>query len=213
MTNPNERETDHQEIRQESYTDANGNTHTHVTRSTSTNNNSYQSGYVHGRNTERRYQQADLAGRDNENTANGLLLGVLLTSLIGLTVGAFWYFNQQNATVDNNAPVETPVPNASATSQPQQTTIIERTREVPVERTREVPVFIPQPSSAPATPQINVTIPPQESRTQTSPNIAPSNPPRVNNGSNTSTQTPATNSTTSPTPQVDSNDSAVGDNN
>lgn len=205
MNNPNEREIDNKEVRQESYTDDNGNRHTHVTRTTSTDNNSYQSGYVHGRNTERRYQQADLAERD-ENTASGLLLGVLLTSLIGLTVGAFWYFNQQNAAVDSTTPVETPAstnvtptPTATITAEPQQTTIIERTREVPV--------VIPQPS-APTNPQINLTVPPQQSRTETSPSVAPSNVPSLNNRNNTSTQTPATSSTTNPTPQGEESNSS-----
>ncbi len=54
MTNPNNHENYRSENRQESYTDANGETHTHVRRTTETvhntpNTNSYGSGYVSGR--------------------------------------------------------------------------------------------------------------------------------------------------------------------
>lgn len=195
MANPNEREIHNQEVRQESYTDANGNTHTHLTRNTSTTNNSYESGYLHGRNVEHRYQQADLVERDNENAASGLILGALITSLIGLTIGAFWYFNQQNAAVDSTAPIETPAsPSVEPTPintppQPQQTTIIERTREVPV--------VIPQPAVT-ASPKINITVPPQQSRTEPLPTVTPTNPPSINNRNNSSTNTPV--ATTSPSP-------------
>ena len=116
MTNSSDRENYRSENRQETYTNANGETHTHVRRTTETVNNtanpsSYGSGYIHGRYSERRDQQANLAERDNANAANGLLLGVILTSLVTLGVGAFWYFNQRNnAAVDNSSPVVVPVP-------------------------------------------------------------------------------------------------------
>ncbi|MBC1242306.1 hypothetical protein GNE10_35530, partial [Nostoc sp. 2RC] len=77
-----------------------------VTRTTETPNNTYRNGYVNGRNIERNYQ----VERDNENAANGLILGILLTSLVGLIAGAFWYFNQNDAAVETNTPVESPVP-------------------------------------------------------------------------------------------------------
>lgn len=180
MTNPNEHET----YKQESYIDSNGNTKAHLTKTTETPNNSYRSGYINGRSIERNYQ----AGRDNENTATGLILGIVLTSLVGLTAGALWYFNQDNTPVDSTAPIETPVPtNASPnlSPQPQQTTIIERTREVPV--------VIPQQEVPPATnsqPQDNVTVPPQPSIRETAPPVVTPTQPSQTTPTDTQTASP-----------------------
>lgn len=202
MTNPNNHENYRSENRQESYTNANGETHTHLRRTTETvnntpNTNSYGSGYVSGRENERRYQQANLAERDNSNTANGLLLGVILTSLATLGVGAFWYFNQRsNPAVDNTVPVVVPVPTnaspspqATQSSQPQ-TTIIERTREVPV----VIPQQQAPATSAPTQPNINVTIPPQPPATEKVPSPSSqsptSNSPAQEKNRDTSTTTP-----------------------
>ncbi|MBD2498412.1 hypothetical protein [Nostoc sp. FACHB-280] len=173
MTNSGDRETYNSETKQQSYTDNYGNTHTNVTRtSESVNNNasSYRNGYANGREIERNYQQANLAARDNDNASRGLLLGILLTSLAGLIVGAFWYFNQPRETVVNETqPVVTPSPNSGlASPQPQQTTIIERTREVPVVVPQQQ---VPQ-VNIPAQPDINITVPsqqPSNSETQTTP--------------------------------------------
>ncbi|MBX9258388.1 hypothetical protein H1Q63_31460 [Desmonostoc muscorum CCALA 125] len=221
MSMPNEREIKNSEIRQESYTDTNGNTHTNLTRTTetlnnSTNPNSYQNGYVQGRNSEFRYQQANLAERDEKNTSNGLLLGIIITSLAGLIIGGVWYFNQRgNTAVDSTVPVLVPLPSDSSptpTASPQpQTTIIEKTREVPV------PVPVPQqqvtPPSAPSQPNINITVPPQQPPVEKAPSAtqptsngtqgqatSPStNTPTSQNDSSTSTVTPETQSNTSKT--------------
>ncbi|MBA3924104.1 MAG: hypothetical protein H0X31_21365 [Nostocaceae cyanobacterium] len=175
MANPNDPTNYNREIREDSSTDANGNTESHVTRTTETgNSNSYRDGYVDGRVTESGYKEENLIERDENNSARGLLLGILLASLAALTGGAVWYFNQPKA-VDNTpttvvVPVPTnasPTPEAIQTPQPQ-TTIIERTREVPV----AVPV--PQQVAPPPTaekPQINITIPPQPIPTKTAPAI------------------------------------------
>ncbi|WP_413200318.1 hypothetical protein [Nostoc piscinale] len=173
MTNSGDRETYNSETKQQSYTDNYGNTHTNVTRtSESVNNNvsSYSNGYANGREIERNYQQANLATRDNENASRGLLLGILLTSLAGLIVGAFWYFNQPRETVINETqPVVTPSPSSELTApQPQQTTIIEKTREVPIVVPQQQ---VPQ-VNIPAQPDINITVPsqqPSNSETQTTP--------------------------------------------
>lgn len=191
MTNPNEREPYNREVRRESYTDSNGNTQTHVTRTTETSNNSYGNGYVDGRNLERNYQ----ADRDNENTATGLIFGIVLTSLVGLMAGALWYFNQNNAAVDSTAPVETPSPvtaSPSLSPQPQQTTIIERTREVPVVVPQQQ--VTPTPTYSP--PQVNITVPPQPSVRVTVPPVAPNTPQP------TRTTTPNTNTQASPSPNI-----------
>jgi type IV secretory pathway VirB10-like protein len=201
MTNSGDRESYNSETRQETYTDSYGNTHTNLTLSSETVNNnpnnvkSYRNGYVNGREIERNYQQANLAARDEENASRGLLLGILLTSVAGLIVGAFWYFNQPRETVvEETQPVVTPSPSKDLatpnfTPQPQQTTIIERTREVPV--------VIPQPQQQapsitlpPSSPEINVTVPPQQPATSatqtTSPSKSSTDTPAAGNRSNTS---------------------------
>ncbi|MHC0062638.1 hypothetical protein ACWATR_06875 [Nostoc sp. UIC 10890] len=205
MPIPNERESQNSEFKQESYTDANGNTHTDLTQTTETvknstaNPNSYSNGYVQGRNTERSNQQADLAQRDENNVSGGLLLGIILTSLLGLVIGGIWYFNQQNnAAVDKTVPVVVPVPsNSSATpsASPQpQTTIIETIREVPV------PIPVPQqqatPPSAPRQPDINITIPPQQPAAEKAPSVTQPTP-------NASQSQPTSPSSNTPTSQSD----------
>jgi hypothetical protein len=169
MTIPNEREVYKSEVTEESSTDINGNTHTNLTQNTEkvssnqTNPPAFQQGYIHGRNKELNFQQANLAERDNNNASRGLLLGMILTSLVALIAGAVWYSNQRtNEAIENAAPIVVPVPSrpsaSPAAAQPPQpkTTIIERTREVPV--------LVPQqqvaPAAAPSPPAINVTVPP-----------------------------------------------------
>ncbi|MBW4427355.1 MAG: hypothetical protein KME50_23660 [Nostoc desertorum CM1-VF14] len=181
MSIPNEPESKNSEIKQESYTDINGNIHTDLTRTTETvknnaaNPNSYTNGYVQGRNTERSYQQADLAQRDENSVSGGLLLGIIITSLLGLVIGGVWYFNQQNnAAVDNTVPVVVPVPSSSPapSASPQtKTTIIERTREVPVPVAVPVPQQQVTPPSAPRQPDINITIPPQQPAAEKAPSV------------------------------------------
>lgn len=165
MSNPNEPKSYGREVRQESYNDANG--HTHVTRTNETvnnvtNPNAYRDGYVEGRVTENHYQEEVLAERDNENAGRGLLLGILLTSLAALTAGVIWYYNQRNddvaptIVVPNSQPAPSPSPEAK-----RETTIIEKTRDVPV------PVVVPQQQApapqAPApqapAPDINISVP------------------------------------------------------
>lgn len=212
MTNSGDRESYNSETRQESYTDSYGNTHTNLTRTSETINNnpnnvnSYRNGYVNGRDIERNYQQANLAARDEENASRGLLLGILLTSLAGLIVGAFWYFNQPRETVvEETQPVVTPSPSnvatPSFTPQPPQTTIIERTREVPV--------VIPQPQQQapsvtvpPSSPEINVTVPPQQPATSGTQTTSPRN---------SSTDTPANSETTVPQSSDESNSTSNSD--
>ncbi|PMB44094.1 hypothetical protein CEN39_28720 [Fischerella thermalis CCMEE 5201] len=202
MTNPNDNKS-YREVRQDSYIDSKGDTHTNITRTTETVNNdrvdsqSYRNGYLQGRVSELNYQE-DLAQRDTNNASQGLLLGFLIAGLAALTAGAIWYFNQPDPAVENTTtPAETivppssPTPAVTLTPEPQQTTIIERTREVPV------PIPVPEqrtsPVPTPAAPDVNITVPPQQpSSTQTAPTS-----PSTSSGS-TSTTTPTTQPTTSP---------------
>jgi hypothetical protein len=217
MSIPNERESKNSEVKQESYTDINGNTQTNLTQTTETvknntaNPNSYTNGYVQGRNVERNYQQADLAQRDENNASGGLLLGIIITSLLGLVIGGVWYFNQQNnAAVNNAVPVVVPVPsksNPTPSASPQPQTIIkESIREVPVPVAVPVPQQQVTPPSAPRQPDINITIPPQQPAAEKAPSVtqpAPTSPttntPASQNDSSTNTIAPGTKSDTSKT--------------
>lgn len=207
MSNPNENKSYNREVRQESYKDANG--HTHVTRTNETvnnvsNPNTYRDGYVDGQVTENRYQQEVLAERDNENAGRGLLIGILLTSLAALTAGAIWYYNQRDdatpttIVVPNSQPAPSPSPEAR-----QNTTIIEKTRDVPV------PVVVPQqqapapqapaPQAPAPAPDINISVPnsvtqppaAQEAPATPAPSPSESESSSADTQSSTDTTTPA----------------------
>ncbi|MUL38779.1 hypothetical protein [Gloeocapsopsis dulcis] len=162
-TNPNDYKSYNRE-RQETHTDANGNTHTNVIRTNETlsgassNVEAYREGYVQGQVSEN-YQEEVLAVRDNENASRGLLLGILLASLAALTAGGIWLLNQRNEPVPTNTNIVVPAPNSepspAASPVPEnRTTIIDRVREVPV------PVPVPQQQApAPEAPDVNITLP------------------------------------------------------
>jgi hypothetical protein len=165
MTNFNDPKNYDREVARETYRDASGGTHevTKVTESANANDNSYDRGYVHGKAVERNYQRADLSQRDNDNAARGLLLGLLLASIAALVGGFLWYVNiRNNESVNpvNQIVVPSPSkPEASPSPEPTQeprneTTIIERTKEVPVEVPVPVPVPVPQ-QQEPSQPEAN----------------------------------------------------------
>ena len=221
MNNPNDNKSYREQ--QESYTDSNGNTH--IKRTSETVNNStpsnYQSGYVHGQATERGYQEERLARQDEDSTSRGLIIGFLL-ALVGLIGGAFWYFNQNNTTSETVtpssttapvvAPATTPTPVPTVTQPAKvQTQIIERTREVPVPVTKEVPVIkevpvpviVPQqaPAQTNTTPNINITVPPQQSTTKPSPSTqkeAPTKPSSNSTSTSETTNSGSSSNTTTP---------------
>lgn len=208
MSNPNENKSYNREVRQESYNDANGHNHTHVTRTNETvnnvsNPNTYRDGYIDGQVTENRYQQEVLAERDNENAGRGLLIGILLTSLAALTAGAIWYYNQrddvdpvQTIVVPNSQPAPSPSPEAK-----QNTTVIEKTRDVPV------PVVVPQqqapaPQAPAPAPDINISVPnsvTQPPATKEAPASEPAPSPSESQSNSTDTQsTQSSTDTTTP---------------
>lgn len=164
MSNPNEHTNYRREVRQESHNDINGNTHVSKTSETVNNTppNAYQDGYAQGRVSENHYQQEVLTERDNENASRGLLLGILLTSLAALTAGALWFLNQKQEVepvtqTDIVVPAPSTKPSPVQSKAPEkQTTVIEKTKEVPL------PVVIPQapaPQAPASAPDINITLP------------------------------------------------------
>ncbi len=112
---------------------------------------SYTNGYTHGQAVERSRQREELRERDEENKTNRwLVFGILLPTTAALLAGLLWSLNRLNeAQQINTAPVVVPVPQRAQSPVPRQTTIIERTREVPV----------PIPQASPTAPDVNVIVP------------------------------------------------------
>lgn len=86
--------------------------------------------------------------RENNSASSGLMLGILLTSLVALGLGALFLFNRGG---ESSAPTGSP-------------TIIERTREVPVPQPQAPDVQPPDvnitlPKVEAPQPDVNVTIP------------------------------------------------------
>lgn len=177
---------------------------------------SYKEGYVHGRASERSVEKQHEEVRTDNIAARGLLLGVALTSLVGVVVGLLFYLSQRQETPQ---PVPVISPNIS---QPQnrETTVIERTTE----NTQESSSINPAPPTTPQNSQQNIRIvvpntgqqqapAPQSTTPQTAP-TQPERPPIVDQpsvrqpntlpqsqtstGTSTTTQ-PTTTNQTSPT--------------
>lgn len=210
MATPDDPKEFNKEVQQTSYQDNDGHVH-NVKRVTETRNpnveNNYTHSYQQGRSVERNHQR-NLAERDSDNTARGLLLGVLLASLAAIGGGITWYNSQQRN--DNITPVVVPVPDQSQpSSSPEarqepntQTTIIERTREVPSERTQDVPVPAPIPQQQ--TPQVQPTAPDTTGSssviTPTSPTVPQTTSPETQNNTDTTTTPDNSTDTTTTTP-------------
>ncbi len=200
----------------------------------------YHDGYLHGSVSQHNRDVVNQDVRDNDNAARGLLLGILLTSLVGLTAGGLYYLNQRN-----NQPVPASVPvrvQTTPTTSPSpapttrtDTTIIER--EVPVsspeatiiERSVPVPVPVPVPTSSPnqttiiereravpvpsnSTPDINITVPSNQSNPSSTTESRDSRETPASPSSESRTQSQKS----SPTPAYDAspndNSSAGGEN-
>lgn len=185
----------------------------------------YRDGYVNGRVTEHENQN-DRARiyarnqeiRDNDNAARGLLLGFLLTALVGIVGGLaffFTYANRENESVEPAStivvPDRDPAPSPAA-NEPQNSgenpTVIERT----IENTREyVPVPQQQPSPAPA-PRVQVNTPPPAAP-DVEVNVPPAPPQSLeaqpsstqNNPAPAATQAPQTNQSPQELQPQDSN--------
>ena len=186
MSNLNPGNSYNREVRQESYQDANGNTHVNVTKTTESND-SYQHGYVHGRVAERSTQERASTVRDNENAARGLLLGILLTTIAALSAGIIWYLNQSpQASTSTPQPVLVPVPSDKPNTE---SSTVDRSSEKQtiIERIKEVPVPVLQPPASTPQQNENMTTPaPTQPETE-----AETTQPQQNNSATTESQTPS----------------------
>lgn len=186
MSNLNPGNSYNREVRQESYQDANGNTHVNVTKTTESND-SYQHGYVHGRVAERSTQERASTIRDNENAARGLLLGILLTTIAALSAGVIWYLNQSpQASTSTPQPVLVPVPSDKPNTE---SSTVDRSSEKQtiIERIKEIPVPVLQPPASTPQQNENMTTPaPTQPETE-----AETTQPQQNNSATTESQTPS----------------------
>lgn len=181
--NPNNRSSYNREEQTRIQTDPLRNTQTNQTYTNETVNNpnvdpnqkaAYHDGYVHGRVVENSRQERHLHERDNNNAARGLLLGILLTSLLGLLAGALYFWNERNEAADSVAPVapagQVVEPSASPSPINRETTIIERV----------VPIPTPQQTTPP---DVNITVPESQNQApaQTNPTTTtPTTSPDIN---------------------------------
>lgn len=209
MTLPNKSNNYDKEVRQESYTDGNGNIY--QTKQTTEkveqnpNNGSYTHGYVHGQAAERSYHKR-IVQRDEENASRGLLLGILIATIAILAGGFIWYINQRDNYESNpvtpiiipntDKPQDNPSPSPSIEPQTRQesnsqTTIIEKVREVPI----PVPVPQEQPSQ------------PQQSTPEQQPSAKQVEPSQPQNQINILPTTPDTSNSANQTSQPDSSPS------
>ncbi|MBD2022055.1 hypothetical protein H6F43_17900 [Leptolyngbya sp. FACHB-36] len=113
------------------------------------NRTAYRDGYVQGRSVEQHRTEVSQEIRDNDNAARGLIMGILLTGLVGLGVAATYFLTQRN-----EAPVNRTIVVPSAAPSPAQSPQV---RDRIIERDRVVPVPVPQ-EPAPA-PNVNITVP------------------------------------------------------
>ncbi|MCT7974287.1 hypothetical protein [Laspinema olomoucense] len=136
-------------------------------------NAGYNDGYVQGRVVEN-VRENQLRERDNDNSARGLFLGIILTSLAALAAGTLYYLSDRDGA---STPVTTPVPQQiEAEPAPTRTiererTLIERVIPVPQDTSGEQEQPASEPAPAEPAPNINITVP--NSQTQE----APAEPP------------------------------------
>jgi hypothetical protein len=170
---------------------------------------SYENGYVHGRATERSFEQQYQQDNAGRTATRGLLLGFALTSLVGLVVGTLFYLNQRQ---ESPTPVLVPVP--SNVQQPnRETTIIERTtettrestptRQEPPEPAREnqpnIRIIVPNSGQQQAPASQNRT--PETAPTQSNNELAP-NPPSIQPSSSTTGQSSTRNQASPTQPNI-----------
>src|SRR6476469_4913161 len=187
MYNRDNREIHNSEVRQDTYQDAQGNTHTRVTRNADTvhsptDETAYRDGYVSGQVTERELREENQIVRDNDNAARGLLIGVILTSVLGLVIGTLFFLNQRrDETPAPVAPIIVPNRSAAPAAKPSPSPVTKTETRI-IERDRVVPVPQPQSpapqSSAPAptvnvapaaAPDVNITVPSNPAPASTQP--------------------------------------------
>jgi hypothetical protein len=130
------------------YKDSEGNIHTEY-REPQKNATSYNNGFVEGNLVKEQSEDLQESHTD-KNVSKGLLIGVIVTCVVGLTAGTIYFLTQQNN--PEPAPVvimPTSETNPKATESPPPVKVVEK----PVVKIVEVPV----PQDQPDTATVNIT--------------------------------------------------------
>lgn len=149
----------------------------------------YSSGYNQGRVVERQRYEAVQQTRDENNTANGLLIGILLTGLV-LGGAALAYFVTQR----DRTPIQRTLvlPSVSPSPSPE-------VKERVIERDRVVPVPQPQQSAPTIIPAPNIKI---ETPSSPAPQASPSTPTTQQQEPTRTEQPKSAEPTTQPSPEA-----------
>ncbi|MGM3307833.1 hypothetical protein ACSQ6I_17985 [Anabaena sp. WFMT] len=158
---------------------------------------SYGDGFSDGRVSGTNLKNETLKVRDQNNAAGGLLIGIGITALLGLSGIAFYLWGRP----PSNPVIVTPAP--AAPQQPaKQTTIIERTNTV--ERV-PVPVAVPAPPQNAPNINVKVDVPksqaPREGKTDVNVIVPNNSQPATAPQNTTINVAPPESSTKVPTPQ------------
>jgi len=155
------------------------------------NPDGYGSGYTHGRTVERQRYESVQQVRDENNSANGFLIGILLSAVVlgGAALAYFLTQRNQAPTIQRTIVVPSASPSPSPSPSPE-------VRERVIERDRIVPVPQPQQSSPTVIPAPTIKVEPPK------PAPAPEASPATPNNSQTESSTEQPRSTeSSPSPE------------
>jgi hypothetical protein len=138
------------------------------------NPESYGTGYTHGRAVERQHNEINQQVRDESNTANGLLIGILLTGLVVGGSALAYFATQRDRTPAVQRTIVVPSASPSPAPSPQvKERVIERVVPVPQQNS---PTVIPAPNIQIEAPKPQQPAPQAETAT---PSKQPSEPSRT----------------------------------
>jgi BON domain len=144
------------------YKDSQGNIYTEY-RDSLGNFHSDKNGYIDGKLAEAHIQDVRV-DRADKNTSKGLLIGVIVTTVVGLTTGVIYFLNDlKNPQPVSVVSVPTYKTDPKPNSTPEQVKVVEKE----VVKIVQVPVPVPTPEAKSNQSTVNITVKPSES------NLAP----------------------------------------
>ncbi len=129
----------------------------------------YRQGYKQGRLSGRHVQEEYIRARENDSAARGLLLGIVVTSILGLLLGFLFYITRDTAPTPQS--VVAPIPPTTEPQQVQPATGAQPQGQQPVVEQPETPtetIVVPQPVFVPV-PDQTQTAPPAEGQVPVAP--------------------------------------------
>lgn len=159
----------------------------------------YESGYTQGRTVEQQRYETAQQVRDENNAANGFLIGILLTGLVLGGAALAYFMTQRDRTPAIQRTIVVPSASPSPSPSPE-------VRERVIERDRIVPVPQPQQSSPTVVPAPTIRIEsPKPAPASPAPQASPATPRNTQPDSSSeapksSEPSPSPEATTSPSP-------------